>query len=312
MTCPIAKAISLQGAPFDALPTEVADSTRSISLRALQQYRKPDNGGMRISIQALQRYSEHTDSVPYDSELDRTMYDENILLNKDSLRLDSTCTDLDKDSVLRDNDKILRDYISTLLDNDTLLFVAFYALIPQETEGAKAPLLRLKTNAVGWALLNSNIAVEYCFANHWSVSLPAYYGALDYFTSRVKFRTLTILPELRYYTRLDAGLFVGLHSGICYYNFAIGGTTRFQDHNGNEPAVGGGFTAGYILPLGKSHHWNVEFSLGVGMYRHHYDKFYNYKNGPLYARKTKTALYVDNLAASFSYTFDLNHRHAQR
>jgi hypothetical protein len=195
---------------------------------------------------------------------------------------------------------------------DSLVCATDGAPLTVDTVRVKPHLLRLKTNAVGWALLDGNIAVEYSFNDHWTVSLPIYYGALDYFSSRVKFRTLTILPELRYYPQLDEGLFVGLHAGICYYNFAIGGTTRFQDHNGHEPAFGGGFTAGYIMHLGKSHRWNAEFSLGAGVYHHRYDKFYNIKNGSQFASKTKTDIYVDNLAVSFSYTFDLTQRHAHR
>jgi hypothetical protein len=237
-----------------------------------------------ISLRALQRYCELADST----------------------RRAATAPSADGGSSTDSLNRI----VNAILDHDTLLFAAFYAIIPFDSEGAKAPLLRLKTNAVGWALLNSNLTVEYAFADHWAASLPVYWGTLDYFTSTVKLRTLALMPEVRYYTRLDEGLFVGLHVGVCYYSFALGGTTRFQDHDGNEPALGGGFTAGYIMPLGKSHRWNVEYSLGAGVYRHHYDKFYNYKNGPLYASKTKTALYVDHLAVTFSYTFDFTKRHA--
>jgi hypothetical protein len=197
-------------------------------------------------------------------------------------------------------------------DTDSLVSVTDGVQPTVDTACIRPHLLRLKTNAIGWALLNGNLAVEYCCNDHWTVSLPFYYGALDYFTSRVKLRTLTVQPEVRYYAQLDEGLFVGLHAGLCYYNLAIGGTTRFQDHDGNTPAVGGGFTAGYILPLGKSGRWNVEFSVGAGVYHLRYDKFYNYKNGPHYATKTETDLYVDHLAASFSYTFDLTQRHAHR
>ena len=40
--------------------------------------------------------------------------------------------------------------------------------------------LYLKTNAVGWAMLISNIAVEVDINKYWSVTLPVYYSALNY------------------------------------------------------------------------------------------------------------------------------------
>ena len=52
--------------------------------------------------------------------------------------------------------------------------------------------LHVKTNALGWGMLISNIAAEIDLAQHWSVTLPVYYSALNYFTSSVKFRTLGI------------------------------------------------------------------------------------------------------------------------
>jgi hypothetical protein len=290
LTCPLVEAISLQGPRIDDLPTGVVY-------------------GIRISFHGRQRLGERADSVR----------------NADSVRR-ADSINRTADSKLRDGKNGMTEYDnSTYLDKadtrrvagnirhiESLVYVTDSVLLTVDTVRVKPHLLRLKTNAVGWALLNGNIAVEYSFDDHWTVSLPVYYGALDYFTSIVKFRTHAILPELRYYTRLDEGLFVGVHAGICYYNFAIGGTTRFQDHNGKEPAIGGGFTAGYIMRLGKSRRWNVEFSLGAGVYRHHYDKFYNVKNGPKFASKTKTDIYVDNVSVSFSYTFDLTKRHAHR
>ena len=58
---------------------------------------------------------------------------------------------------------------------------------------------RLKTNAVGWAMLISNIAVEVDINKYWSVTLPVYYSALNYFTRTRKLRTLAFQPEVRWW-----------------------------------------------------------------------------------------------------------------
>jgi hypothetical protein len=179
-----------------------------------------------------------------------------------------------------------------------------------DSDSVKPHLLRLKTNAIGWALLNGNAAVEYTFNQHWAVNLAIYYGALDYFKSTVKFRTHSFMPEVRYYTDLNKGFFAGVHLGLAYWNFALGGSTRFQDHRGKSPAYGGGVTAGYITRLGKSKRWNMEFALGAGVYHLRYDKFVNRHNGAKFEQKHKTEVLVDNLAVSLSYTFEIIRKHA--
>ncbi len=57
----------------------------------------------------------------------------------------------------------------------------------------------LKSNAVGWAMLVSNIAFEFDVAERLSVEIPIYFSAMNYFSSKVKFRTAMIQPELRYW-----------------------------------------------------------------------------------------------------------------
>ncbi len=102
-----------------------------------------------------------------------------------------------------------------------------------------------------------------------SFHLPVYYSALNYFTSTIKFRALGFQPELRWNFTRPAGLFVGAHFGLAYFNLATDGNWRIQTHNGNEPLIGGGVSLGYRLPLSKTY-WGL-----------------------------------DNAALNFSYSFDL-------
>lgn len=176
--------------------------------------------------------------------------------------------------------------------------------------------LHLKTNALGWGLAIANVAVEVDLARHWSFTLPLYYSAWDYFKSTIKFRTFAVQPELRYWlSGSNDGLFAGAHFGLAYYNLAVDGDYRYQDHNDDTPAIGGGVAVGYRMPVCKGSRWRVEFSAGAGVYPLHYDKFRNTprtKDGLMVGSEKKTYWGIDQLAVSFSYTFDLSKKGGRR
>jgi hypothetical protein len=161
--------------------------------------------------------------------------------------------------------------------------------------------LYVKTNLVGWALADANLGVEYQWNPHWSVGLHAYYGAIDLPSYRLKFRTLTFQPELRYW--INSHWSVGLHPTLAWWNYGMNGDYRRQDHNGSSPAWGGGLAIAYHKQL--SRHWFFEASAGGGVYRLHYDKYENYKNGPLVGEVRTTKLLVDQVSLSFVYRFFL-------
>ncbi len=164
----------------------------------------------------------------------------------------------------------------------------------------------IKSNAVGWAMLNPNVAMEFEFSPQWTLSFPFYFSALNYFSSTVKFRTAVLQPEIRYrFTPRTAvspeGWYIGAHLCVAWYNFALGGSTRIQDHDATTPAYGGGIAAGYVMPIGHSGRWSMEYSLGAGVYRLYYDKFYNYHNGSKFDEKQKTSICIDQVSVSVIY-----------
>ena len=178
------------------------------------------------------------------------------------------------------------------------------AAIPVAEE--KVRHLYVKTNAVGWGMLISNIAAEIDLAEHWSFTLPVYYSALNYFTSDVKFRTLCFQPEVRYWLREDnQGWFAGAHFGLAWFNYAKGGEWRYQDRKGRTPLIGGGISGGYRMPISKNHKWWMEFALGAGAYKLHYDIFHNGHNGQRVDTRKRTFFGIDQVAVSFAYRFDL-------
>ena len=172
--------------------------------------------------------------------------------------------------------------------------------------------LTLKTNTLGWVLTGSNIAVEIDLAKHLSLAVPFYFsGGLDYFKETIKFRGIVLQPELRYYPKLAAdqtngGFFIGAHVGLGWYNFALNGDYRIQDHAGKRPAYGGGLGLGYSLQFKKNSRWGMEFAIGAGVYDVLYDTFYNEANGP-YNEKAVSDIWIgiDNASVSFTYDFDL-------
>ena len=176
--------------------------------------------------------------------------------------------------------------------------------------------LHIKTNAIGLGLAIANLAVEVDLARHWSFTLPVYYSAWDYFKTTVKFRTFSVQPEFRYWFCPDnEGWFVGGHFGLSYYNFAIDGEYRYQDHNRETPAIGGGLATGYRTHLSKDKRWKMEFTLGAGIYPLHYDKFRNTPNtkeGLMTESIKKTYWGIDQAAISIAYAFNLTKKGGKR
>lgn len=179
--------------------------------------------------------------------------------------------------------------------------------ISTEVEEEWQRKLQLKTNLLGWCLAIGNVGVEIDLFPHLSVGVPIYYSALNYFTTTVKFRTFAIQPEIRYwFTPSNEHWFVGVHFGLAYYNTAIGGDYRIQDHDGKSPALGGGVNIGYRLPLSEDKKWKMEFSIGAGIYSLYYDKFHNYHNGLLVSTTKETYFGIDQATITLTYSFDLN------
>lgn len=168
-----------------------------------------------------------------------------------------------------------------------------------------APSWYLKTNLLTYPLnLTANAAVEVEVGRHFSLSIPFYYSAMNWFRSDIKFRVCGSQPELRYwFGQSQVGLFAAVHLTFGWYNIALGGRYRYQDHSTSSPVIGGGVTAGWRLPLGRSR-WAVEFTLGAGYLPLYYDTFYNVENGAL-AQEGLWKHYwgPDNAAVSFSYRF---------
>ena len=190
------------------------------------------------------------------------------------------------------------------LQIDTLPDITTWKMIPNRE-------IAVKTNAIGWGLGHINVAAEIDVMPHLSVSVPFYYsGGYNYFKSTIKFRGIVLQPQVRYYPWLqdgrNGGFYVDAHFGLGWYNFALNGDYRIQDHQGKTPAIGGGLGVGYMHHFKKNPRWGMEFSLGAGVYDVKYDMFYNEANGPYHEYGThRTWFGVDNVTVGFFYKFDI-------
>ncbi len=169
--------------------------------------------------------------------------------------------------------------------------------------------IHIKTNVIGWGMGISNAAIEADVCKHWSVTLPVYYSAWNFFKSTLKFRTLAMQPEVRYWFLANEGWFVGAHLGVAWYNLATAHREyRIQDKGGHTPAWGGGVGAGYRLPISHNKRWKLEASVGIGAYHAQYDRFRNKPNGLWIDCHRKTYFGIDNASLSLSYSFKLKNR----
>lgn len=166
--------------------------------------------------------------------------------------------------------------------------------------------LHVSSNLLSWAALVSNLTLEFDLSRHWSFAVPVYYSSVDYFSDDKKFRTFTIRPEFRYWFRgCHSSFYAGAHFGLSYFNVADGGLYRYQDHSMETPALGGGLSAGYRLPLGRRSRWSVEFALGGGIYDLHYDRFVNVPDGFLVDSHRDVYFGLDHVSLSLSYKIDM-------
>ena len=174
-----------------------------------------------------------------------------------------------------------------------------------------APSLSIKTNLAGWALAFVNIEPEYEFAEDWSFNLPLYYSAWNYGHSRRKFRGISLMPGFRRYLTLPCDccpvrFWLGAHAGIKWYNYAFGhNSDRYQDHDGDRPALGGGLDIGVHFRFRKGSPWSAELGAGAGYYRLHYDIWRNGGCGDKIGERKGNKLMLDYLTLSLCYTFRL-------
>ena len=176
------------------------------------------------------------------------------------------------------------------------------AIADSPVDSGRGWRMLVKTDVAGWALAMTNLAVEIDICPHLSFSLPVYYSFVNYFADDLKFRVFGIRPELRYWLSPgNEGFFANAHFGLAHFNFALKGDYRYQAHDGNTPALGGGLGLGYRLPLNR--HWRLEFVAGAGVYKTHYDRFRNVPGGAMVDSRRQVWIGLDQFTIAVGYSF---------
>lgn len=152
---------------------------------------------------------------------------------------------------------------------------------------AEAQTVGVKTNALYWATATPNIGFEFALADRWTVELAGGWNpwTLDV-QENIKAKHFLVTPEIRYwFCESFNGHFIGINGN--YTQFNVGGILIPEvfykvDSNGifldslqysrsEGWAAGAGITYGYAWPI--SRRWNMEFTLGLGLWYSMYDSY---------------------------------------
>ncbi len=175
------------------------------------------------------------------------------------------------------------------------LLVAFVMFLCQNISAQR---VALKTNALDWVLMTPNLSLETRLSSRVTFDIGMAANPLSKlpYLSDVKLRNFRVNPELRYwFNRPMARHFMGIALTGGMFN------VRFHEHCYKGNIAAAGVTYGYALVL--SRHWNVEFSLGVGLGR---VWGYDFRYGQSVPRNKNMSRWVPvpiRTGVSFSYIF---------
>lgn len=143
--------------------------------------------------------------------------------------------------------------------------IIFLILFSATVTLGQAQKIAVKTNVIEWAALGTiNAGAEYAFTDHWALEADVLWNPWT-FSKQRSAKAWAVQAEGRYYLcRKFYGHFFGLHAQ--YGNYDCG----MWKYNYDGWLFGGGLSYGYTLPVAKQ--WRVDFNIGFGYNRMHYDK----------------------------------------
>lgn len=144
--------------------------------------------------------------------------------------------------------------------------------VQAQTEGR---YIGIKANAVTWAAMMPNAAVDWQCHPHLSVEIPVTWSPWHLGRKR-GIKQVLLQPECRWWPKQPGeGHFFGVHAHIGWFNLKWG-RDRYQDDK--CPLWGAGISYGYLFPFSGTR-WAGEFTVGAGYARIRYERFYNIPNG---------------------------------
>lgn len=180
---------------------------------------------------------------------------------------------------------------------------------------ASAQKLAVKTNALYWGTATPNLGLEYAMADRWTLELEGGYNPWTFDSEKnMKIKHWLVSPEVRYwFCESFLGHFVGINGNYTLFNISgiptpgifidlssnTDSKTDLKDSRVQGWAVGAGVTYGYAFPIARR--WNMELTLGYGIWYTEYGQYESRKCGLFQQDVQKWALGPTALGISFMF-----------
>ena len=180
---------------------------------------------------------------------------------------------------------------------------------------ASAQKLAVKTNALYWGTATPNLGLEYAMADRWTLELEGGYNPWTFDSEKnMKIKHWLFSPEVRYwFCESFLGHFVGINGNYTLFNISgiptpgvfidlssnTDSKTDLKDSRVQGWAVGAGITYGYAFPIARR--WNMELTLGYGIWYTEYGQYESRKCGLFQQDVQKWALGPTALGVSFMF-----------
>ena len=180
---------------------------------------------------------------------------------------------------------------------------------------ASAQKVAVKTNSLYWMTATPNVGFEFALADRWTFEFAGGYNPWTFDKeNNVKAKHFLLTPEFRYwFCESFQGHFIGINGNYTQFNvsgalipeffYKVSSDGYFIDslqHARSQGwAAGAGLTYGYATPIGRR--WNIEFTIGLGVWYTEYDKYESRTCGLFQESISKYVVGPTDLGLSFIY-----------
>ena len=198
-----------------------------------------------------------------------------------------------------------------------ILTLALISLVAFAFE-ASAQKVAVKTNSLYWMTATPNVGFEVALADRWTFELAGGYNPWTYNKEEnVKAKHFLVTPEVRYwFCESFQGHFLGANGNYSQYNvsgvnipkvfLSLSSDSSDQQNSQDSQdvrkqgwATGLGITYGYATPIARR--WNIELTLGLGLWYTEYDRFESRPCGLFQESVQKHLIGPTALGVSFIY-----------
>lgn len=154
--------------------------------------------------------------------------------------------------------------------------IKFFLLFACVLPSLYAQEIGVKTNLAYWATTTPNFGIELTLDKKSTLEISGGFNVLE-FPNNKQFKHWLVQPEFRWwFCEAFNGHFWGLHMHGSQFNVGgwdvpMGRLSVFEDRRYEGYLYGGGLSYGYQWVL--TDRWNLEFNIGAGYSRIHYNEY---------------------------------------